>query len=450
MKLTFILFLTSYLLVGQNIEGTILDSQDKRPIENATIYFEKNKVGNISNAKGEFSILLKSKRNEKDTLQFSRIGYHTKKVSIETFRNNNKILLLTRKLESLDEVILKSENELNATLKFKILSSLKSGVFAFGSCLINNKIYVAGGNASRYEDAGKRALIKLGDTQGGSFQDLLRAIRFNSSYEGYSSKLQIYDIENDTWDVSNLKFNKRAHHTINSYNNEIYVLGGKRLSVNRKREYLDNAIEVFNLNKNEIVVDETNPHQAVNATSVTYKDNIIVLGGSIKLKNNREKVYTDKAHIYNLTSGYWFELTEMTKAKEASGVLIKDKIYLIGGFNKVPLTEIESYDLITGKWQKEGDLFYGIENSALTHHENIIYIFNDDKILTYNTITKVLDEYKIDLNLKNSQIHYYKNNLYLIGGIIESEFSRSTSSGLYVINLYEFIKTKINKTKNFN
>jgi len=174
------------------------------------------------------------------------------------------------------------------------------------------------------------------------------------------------------------------------------------------------------------------------------------MGGSVKLKKNGEKIYSDKIHIYNITSGYWYELSKMTKPKEVNGVIINNKIYLVGGFNKIPLKEIESYNLTTGKWKDEGDLFYGIENPALTNHGNTIYIFNDGKILTYNIKTKILNEYEINLNIKNSQIYYYKNNLFIVGGSIEDDYSKLPSSGIYSINLNEFNKTKINNSKKIN
>lgn len=93
-------------------------------------------------------------------------------------------------------------------------------------------------------------------------------------------------------------------------------------------------------------------------------------------------------------------------------------------------------------------LFYGIENPALASNDNIIYIFNDDKIMTYNIETKILHEYRIDLNLKNSQIFCYGNNLYILGGSIESDYKKSPSSKLYSIDLNEFSVTKSIHSKN--
>lgn len=447
MKLTLILIFTSYILVAQNVKGTILDSETKEPIENVNVFFKKNDTGSISDKYGKFNISVNLETNESDTLQFSIVGYATKKITLAILKENKYLVFLSKKLEILDKVNVNTHIKLNAKLKFQKLSPLPQYVYSFGSSIINNKIYLFAGNSSYIEDTAKKIINNSVDI---SLAKFLERYRGNQSWEHYSDELQIYNIEENTWFKSKLKFRKRAYHNVIYYNNNLYILGGKRLSYNKRFEYLDDKIEVYNLNTNQVVIDDTNPHQAINFASFAYKNNIIVMGGSIKLKRNGDKIYTDTSHIYNFTSGYWYELPKMTKPKEVNGVLIKDKIYLIGGFNKKPLTEIESYDLIAGKWQKEGDLVHGIERPALAHHNNIIYIFNEDKMLTYNTVTKKLEEYNINLNLKNSQLHYYEGYLYLIGGYIEYDYSKSPSSGLYKIDLKEFLKTKRNNINRFN
>ena len=105
------------------------------------------------------------------------------------------------------------------------------------------------------------------------------------------------------------------------------------------------------------------------------------MGGSTKQKRNGLKEYSNKVHLFNLKSGYWYELDSMPVAKETSGILIKDKIYLIGGFNKKPLTEIETFDLISKKWTVEGHLFYGIENPAIATNKNMIIQITDTELL---------------------------------------------------------------------
>ena len=447
----FIVFLFfTQLVIAQNINGIILDSKNNKPIENVTVYFKKGKTGTVSDVKGVFNIHITSKITETDSLLFSRIGYHTQSIPLKTFKKRKTTVYLSKKLESLDQVVVNSSKELKRTIDFKTLASLKTGMYAFGSQIIGNYIYVISGNSSHLEDSGKRALVVINDLPSPSFGDLLKELQNGFYYHGYSDKLQIYDIENNTWVLDETSFRKRAFHNLNSYNNTLYSLGGKRLSPSRKFEYLDDKIEVFDMASKEIIIDHTNPHQAINFASFTYEDNIIVMGGSTALKSDGEKVYTDASHIYNITSGLWYELVKMTSPKETQGVIIDNQIYLIGGHSKSKLKTIESYNITTGTWTNEGDLFDVMAQPGITSHEHIIYIFNDEKLLTYDTIAKTLEEYDINLKLKNSKLHYYKNKLYIIGGYLESSHTIAATANVYVIKLDEFDKTMISKSKKIN
>ena len=453
MKLTFFLLFTTFTLIGQNIKGTVLENETNQPLENVNIYFSKIKTGTVTNEKGEFNLELQSKINPTDTLRFSIIGYDTKVYTFLELKEHNYVVHLLKKVEDLDEVTLLSNKKLKPRLPYNNLSPLKKAIAGFGSTLIDDKIYIIGGDESFSIDnvikSNKLDVLNL-DNELYQVKASFDEINLGEFYDGYSDRLQIYDLNNDSWTSLKLKFRKRAYHKVIYFENNLYVLGGIRLSNNKTAEFLDDKIEIFNIKKNEIVVDNTNPHQAVNFASFVYKDNIIVIGGSIKLKKNGVKILTDKSHAFNIPSGYWYELPKMTKPKEVNGVIIGDKIYLIGGFNNNALTEIESFDLISGEWKKEGDLFDAMENPALAYHDHTIYIYDKGKFLTFDTQTKVLNEFKINLILKNAQLQYYKNNLYLIGGYVENSYEKLTSSGLYAISLNELQKTQVFRSTKFD
>jgi len=442
MRITIILFLfISKVMSAQSISGVILDAKTNEPIENVTIYIQKNKSGTTSDSSGKFKFTPNSKVNKRTIIQFSRIGYHTKKMTIAKFHRRKNTILLSKKLEKLDEVIVNASERLKDEIGYKKLAPLESGVFAFDSHLVGNQIYVIAGNSSYEEDPAKKALIQAGQMQMPSFTWLLRQASRDFSRESYSDLLQIYDIENNTWSISETKFRKRTNHNVNSYGNDLYVLGGKRLSNIGRYEYLDEKIEVLKMDSNEIIVDDTNPHQAANFASMTYNDNIIVMGGSIKQRKNGKKVYSDASHIYNITSGNWYELPKMKTAKETQGVIIENKIYLVGGYDGAKLNTIESYNLKSGKWKNEGELFYKMESPALATDKHLIYIFDEDKLLTYNTVTKVLKGYFIRLSLRSPKMHFHQNKLYLLGGYTFNEYSSTPSQEVYVIDIGEFSKT---------
>ncbi|NJO91089.1 MAG: hypothetical protein HC831_20575, partial [Chloroflexia bacterium] len=268
-------------------------------------------------------------------------------------------------------------------------------------------------------------------------------------YNSYNGNLQIYDTKMDEWKFIASKFEKRANHNIHFFNDKIYVIGGKRISRDGQKEYLADKIEVFDTKNYSVKIDNTNPHQAINFASVLYKDNIILLGGSTKMHENGEKEYTPKVHLYNLTSGYWYELGDMPQEKEVNGILINDKIYLVGGFYKKMLNCIETFDLTTNNWEVEAELFTQMFRPALVYHNNILYIFENGKLCTYNILTKKLNEYKIGLYLNSAAMYYANNKLFIVGGFQFDNYSITPSSRVFSIDLAEFIDTKINNSKSF-
>lgn len=401
--------------------------------------------GTFSNPKGVYYLKIATNKKGLGNIHFSHIGYHNIEVTLNKGRKIYNVYLV-RDVNFLDEVAIVNQRNLKQTISYEKLKSMKNGIFSYGGILNNEKIYVVGGNASCSIDGVQRVIDKYAHSDLTLIEKIQKARPLYSTGL-YKGDFLTYDIPTNTWEKDTLKFDKRSGHNINIFNQTLYVSGGKTLSGGKGKEYLNTTIEIIDLQNNTRVVDETNPHQAVNFASFNYQGNLIVLGGSVKKKNNGIKEYENKVHLYNLKEGFWDELDTMPFAKETQGVLIKDKIYLIGGFNKKALSEIASYDLTTKKWQKEGDLFFGMESPAVASNNEMIYLFDRDKIYTYNTKNKELSEYYIKLNLTCSKMFFSNNTLYLLGGINLGDYDTTPSSSLYSIDVVEFNKTKIIKSK---
>ncbi|MBL0735287.1 carboxypeptidase-like regulatory domain-containing protein [Flavobacterium sp. GN10] len=449
-KLLYIVILLPFITNAQTVNGIIKSHAANLPIEDANVYALLTQIGTLTNEKGEFSLNNKIKPN--DTLQISHIGYITSKMAIADLKKSNYIISLEEDIESLKNVTIANNrwSKLKSKLDFTKLAPLEYGIYSFGSLVADGKIYVVGGDNSEQWNA--LTNIKSKDIGGGDptrFNDpvfvnkYLQEIGGDQSKVFYKGDLFIYDPKTDVWEKSKQKLKKRAYHSINFYNNTLYVLGGKRGPLgNKKHEFLDNEIEVFDLNTNQIAIDKTNPHKAVNFASFTYKDNIIVMGGSIKSTVRGAKTFTDKVHLYNLTSGLWYELTKMPVAQEVSGVLIEDKIFTIGNSDNRSFSEIQSFDLTTESWKKEATLLCRLENPAVTNHDDTIYIFEDGKLLVYNTKSKLIKEYSIKLELKSAAMHFINDKLYIIGGYNFTNYYTSPSSKTYSISLDEFETTR--------
>lgn len=443
-KILLILFLSPLLTFAQNIKGVVMNPKNNLPVEDVNITANRFNVSTLTDGKGKFTLNISSRLQETDSIYFSHIGYTPKTISFSELRKNDFIIYLDEKIESLGSITVSEKKSLKSKIAFTKLTPSKYALSSFGSVLIDNKIYVIGGDTSFETDAWKKVQYEKVDA---TMEDYLRELSFQFSGQSYKGNLLAYDIKANLWKTSKLKFRKRAYHNLNEHNGKIYVLGGKRVSANGVFQYLDDKIEVFDIKNQTITIDNTNPHQASEFASFTHKHNIIIMGGSVKMNGNGVKEYSNKVHSYDTNSGYWYELAEMPSAKETNGVLIQDKIYLIGGDNSKPLSTIESFDIPSEKWNTEGELFYGISCPAITQNNGIIYFFENEKICTYNTNTKQLKEFLISLPMKASKLYFSDNKLYLFGGYIENYYSKYPSANLFSIDIDEFENTKPNRSK---
>lgn len=448
--LFFVFVFFSFHISAQKIKGIVLDKFNDKPIENVNIYFYNSNKGTKTDKKGRFKINTLPRDTKNKSIIISHISYNTKSI---LFGKNLKIdtIYLEQKNRLLNEIQLTETRKLKSNIKFQKLAFLPKNIHSFASLLIDDKIYIFGGDLTFNVNSYKKALndFDYDQNQDKSFQAFFDNVFLlnQPTFQDFNNELFIYDIKADQWNKEDIGLSKRAYHNINydKDNNKIYILGGKRLSKGKRFEYLEENIEVLDLNTKSVKIDKTNPHQAVNFESFIYKNNLIVMGGSIKIKKNKEKIYSNKIHLYDLKKGLWYQIGNMPEAKETNGVLIGDKIYFFGGYNKKPLTQIESFDLITGKWSVEGDLFTGVSRPAIATNGDLIYLFEKGIIFTYNTLTKNLKEYHVELFLEASNMYFANNNLFILGGSYQDEFSNIPSKDLFSIDINEFENSRIHK-----
>jgi hypothetical protein len=441
--ITILFFIFLNTLYSQRISGIILDAITKTPIENAHIFITQKVL--VTNKKGKFSFNFK--KGKQIRFSVSHIKYKDQKVTFNT-NENTLTILLNQKQETLAEITLVSKKNLKYKINFTQLPKLPKATHSFASVLKNNQLFIIGGDASTIRDQLKRGISEL---RGSSEQEIMKLIskpKFQDFFS-YLGDLQVYDFESNHWTLKENVFRKKANHNVISFDNKLYILGGKRLSKTKKRDYLEDKIEVYSTLNETVEIDDTNPHQAVNSLALLHQDKIILMGGSIKSNKQGIKNYTDKMHLYDLKTGYWYLLSKMTKAKETQGVVAEDNLYLFGGYQGKDLTEIEVFNLKTSTWKKVGNLFKAMKKPAITTHKDIIYLFENQQLVTYNTTSNELRSYAIDLNLFGATMHFFKDKLYITGGYLSSQFDQIPTKGFYSISLKEFKNTRPLKAKLF-
>lgn len=451
----FLLLLTISFLFSdaQTLTGKVFDSETNEPIVGVHVYTKNQEEVTLTNRNGKFRLKIGKHKSKRDTLYFSHVEYKIAHVLISEIDKNFE-LSLQKQVNSLDEVSVLSNKQKKSFLKFKTLSPMKKGLFAFDSELINNKIYIVGGQETDEID-GVRSIIEenqIYQVSGGlSLEEMIRRNKELPVKRKLNSDILVYDLTFDKWTEKKQKTKERIGHSINynSATNKLYILGGRYLSPNKYFEYLDNEIEVYDVEKDSIVIDKTNPHKAVNFASFMYQDNLILLGGSTKINKNGIIEFSDKIHTYNTKTGYWYEVGKLKKGKELEGILIGDEIYIFGGNRYNPIPEVEKFSLKTGKWQLIGKLFEKFKNPATASHENTIFLFEDGKLATYNIKQKELRQYNIGLHLNNSKMHFADDKLFIVGGSKEEDYSTYVSNGVYSVDIDEFDTTKVKVYQKF-
>jgi hypothetical protein len=429
---------------SQKITLKILSSSTKESIEKAHVFFNNDAVYTDEN--GEFLVDLENKKSI--TIRISHIKYENVEI-VYKFGYSPLIIFLDEKEEQLKAIKINAKRKLKNSIDFKKLKDLPKAVYSFGSVINDRKIYVFGGDASSEYEKNKEGMSQLQSSSQAEIMKFLtkpKPISFNA----YVGDIQFYDITQQKWQIKEDKIIKRAYHSAIYYKDTVLIIGGKMLSKKKSRELLADQIELVSLKDLSIKNDETNPHQAVDFGAVLYDNKILVFGGSIKQNENKSLIFSDEVHFYDLKTGYWYLLTKMPKGKEVTGIIFDDKLYLFGGFNRKVLTEIESFNLKTGKWKNEGALFRGMKKPAITKDNEFIYLQEDGKILTLEPRTNILKEYKIDLNINDANMHFFDERLFLIGGYQVEDFRKAPSNGFYTIEVSEFFKTKPIRVKTLN
>lgn len=300
---------------------------------------------------------------------------------------------LSIKIYAQEEINLKEANVLGKinkkkTLQYEELKKMpRTGLYSFGFTIYNDILYIMGGDISE------------------------------TNIKDFNDKIYAYDFIENKWFTKKAKFPKVANNYVFSYKNYLYSFGGQKYLKGTEKQYLNNQIDIYDLNNDTIYSSTSMPHQAVNFAAIKANDNIILFGGSTKISETGQKTYIDKVSFFDMKTGFWYDLAPMPIAKETTGILVENKVYLIGGYKYKPLKTIESYNLTTGVWKNEYELPTALENPTLTTKNGIIYMYENGAFYTYDTKNKSFKKFIIkNITADNSKIIIYKNDLYLLGG----------------------------------
>ncbi|MFC5194566.1 carboxypeptidase-like regulatory domain-containing protein [Bizionia hallyeonensis] len=119
---------------SQTIKGNVLDSLTQKPLEFANVTLMTRNKGVYTNEKGAF--LFEIKKHLYDTLKISSIGYASKFITLNKYKNQEVVnlnVLLNEKITELEEVIINSK-KLEYKNRYR-LGEKKNGITAVSSLI---------------------------------------------------------------------------------------------------------------------------------------------------------------------------------------------------------------------------------------------------------------------------------------------------------------------------
>lgn len=439
-----ILFLCILLIAfsqsfSQSISGIVKDKSNNDPLKNVNIYFEKSTIGTSTNSEGKFQLDIPNAVKKREKITFSCVGYADLQIMLKDI--GGSIVYLTREIQQIDEVVIANKQKLKSNLHFEKVTKLDGGLYAFGAFMKDDKIYIIGGDESLGTDAAQafRDAANKGAGRELSFSAIVKEMGATINWQNFSQLLQVYNLKSNTWYENDTLFIPRAYHSAVCCGNKVLVFGGTSLKKNK--EYLSDKIEFFDSSTHTVRIDQSNPHQCVNFASGVSGNYVLAAGGSIKKDKEGIKQFSNKVHLFEMETGYWYEMTPLKTAKECKGTFVGTKFYVVGGNNGTAQSVIEKLDIETDKWETVCSLPQKYSYPALTAIGETIYGFENQKFFTYNTTSDVFRQYNINLNLTMANIFYSGNQILIVGGNKVHEYSNEPSRFIYSINMNEFSQT---------
>lgn len=117
----FLVFLFYFALLSnevcsQSLKGIVLDKKTKLPIESAAVYFDGTTIGTSTNSDGVFRIEMSP--GVTSPLIISYLGYQ--RITLDSYHPNTYYsVLLEEDLNTLDEIVIKSDDGMSKTIKLK-------------------------------------------------------------------------------------------------------------------------------------------------------------------------------------------------------------------------------------------------------------------------------------------------------------------------------------------
>lgn len=199
---------------GNNLSGVVLDQDTNHPIPFVNVGIKSKFLGTVTDSVGYFKINL-SVFSEKDTIQFSRLGYKESRITVRDLKNlfdENIVISLSQTAIVLDEFILDSE----AIGKVRLFGNLSpNSMFAYAFNPINSNVS---------ENFGREVAVAIKLNKKSILLDEISFILGTNQFDNLFLRINIYKYSSSTSELPNERIFEKALYIENQYKGIVSVL----------------------------------------------------------------------------------------------------------------------------------------------------------------------------------------------------------------------------------
>ncbi len=219
------------------------------------------------------------------------------------------------------------------------------------------------------------------------------------------------------------------------------MLGGIRMSLNKKKEVIADDVEVYDLRTKTVSTAHPSPHHAINFQTFQFDKYLITAGGATSEDENGTKMFTDEMNIYDPDADKWYRYGSLNRPGELKGVQNGDTLFALN-WSENEYATLEAFNLTRNVWESLGQIPMNLEDASMTYLDHNIYIFKEGVFFKFNTVSRQFKKYHINIYVSGAGLHASQGYLYLIGGCIRDEFSIIPSNNVYKIDVLSFLDTE--------
>lgn len=244
-------------------------------------------------------------------------------------------------------------------------------------------------------------------------------------FSRFSAFIHVYDAKVDFWVSTGIKGVPRIKYSTGTYMeayNGVLLVGGIQpygASVGLVEEIRMLSLDDFSITKLGVL-----PEAAKDMGLASDGKKAYFFGGSTSMEVNMNGTsnytFSNKFFVYDMEIGHLEKLPDLPKAMETAGGIYEGNLYVFGGFNRNPLTDIYQYNLEKKTWTALEPFNKPVSSYALAQYDRYFILAGDyhdgNQLIVYDTKTQKAEYFKTNFAGRHMGASVIGEYLHVYGG----------------------------------